>query len=81
VLLELHTDAQTYVHGIGIRADDVGEQSHPRVVVERHDRDDVGRLDVRQPLLEIDREPDHHSVSRRVDRLELGVVAVAAHDL
>ena len=81
VLLEPNADAQAHVHGVGLRVDDVGDEAHAWVLVERDDRDDVRRRELGEPLLQVEREPDHHALTRGVRGLELDVVAVAAHDL
>ena len=58
LLLEPDLHPQTDVHVVGLRIDDVGREADTRVLVERHDRDDVRRREVREPLLAVDREPD-----------------------
>ena len=59
-LLEQHPDGHPDAHVGGRAADDVGSQPDPVVLLERHHRDDVGRREVRQPLLVVDGEPGHH---------------------
>ena len=79
VLLELHLDAQPDVHRFGFRVDDVREEADARILVERDDRHDVRRREIREPLLEVDGEADHRGSARHLRRLELAV-AVRAHD-
>ncbi len=47
LLLEPDLHPKTDVHVVGLRIDDVGREANTRVVVERHDRDDVRRRRVR----------------------------------
>ena len=60
-LLEQDPDGHPDAHVPGRAADDVGGEPYPVVFLERHHRDDVGRREVRQPLLVVDGEPGHHA--------------------
>ena len=55
--LHLHAD----VHVVGLAPDDVRGEVDRRVVGEGDVGDDVGRVELRQPLLMVDREPDHRA--------------------
>ena len=60
-LLEQHPDGHPDAHVAGRAADDVGGEPGPVVFLKGHHRDDVGRREVRQPLLVVDGEPGHHA--------------------
>jgi hypothetical protein len=63
-LLEQHPDGHPDAHVAGRAVDDVGGEPYAVVFLERHDRDDVGRREVRQPLLVVDGESRHHGAAR-----------------
>src|SRR5690606_6912579 len=53
-LFEHDADPGADRHGARIAADDIRREPHARILVERDDRDDIRRVEVRQPLLDID---------------------------
>ncbi len=69
VLVRLEADHHLLpdVHVPGLAPDDVGREAHRRVLGQRHDGDDVGRLEPGQPPVAVDRER-HDRAAARHDR-------------
>ena len=67
VLLEADRHLLADAHRLGVAVDDVGGEAHRRVLGQRHVGDHVGRVEAREPLVVVDREPDDGRLARHRD--------------